>query len=398
MNLEDAVTIFYNVLYKLRDKYIPIKTIKKSSYPPWYTPALIKIIKEKYKYHRKYKQYKNLSDYNSFSILRSRAIELEKKCYEKYIEKIEASIVKSPKSFWTYVKSKLVVGAFPNVMHYGESSADTGEVICDLFARYFKSTFLEPELSADGECASCGLYSGTAMSVSTVDINHIRILKLLKSLDLTKSGGPDLIPPIFIVNCADSLAEPLCILFKRSLTEGIVPKVWKSAFITPVYKKGDGANIENYRPISKICLFSKILERIVHTDVYAAFRSSLGDEQHGFVRNRSTTSNLLLSHEFITNGMIQRQVDVIYTDYSKCFDRIDHRVLLEKLSLAGIHGDLYRWFSSYIENRTQAVVLQGYVSGWSFVPSGVPQGSILGPLLFTLFIADIKQCFHHSYI
>lgn len=225
VNLKDAVTIFYKVLYKLRDKYTPIKTFKKSSNPPWYTPALIKIIKEKYKYHRKSKQYKNLSDYNSFSILRSRAIELEKNCYEKYIEKIEASIVKSPKSFWTYVKSKRVMGAFPNVMHYGESSADTGEVICDLFARYFKSTFLEPELSADGECASCELYSGTAMSVSTVDINHLRILKLLKSLDLTKSGGLELIPPIFIVNCADSLAEPLCILFKRSLTEVIVPKV-----------------------------------------------------------------------------------------------------------------------------------------------------------------------------
>ena len=92
------------------------------------------------------------------------------------------------------------------------------------------------------------------------------------------------------------------------------------------------------------------------------------------------------------------QVDVIYTDYSKCFDCIDHRLLLEKLLKAGIHGDLYRWFSSYIENRSQAVVLQGYTSGWTSVPSGVPQDSVLGTLLFTLFIADVVNCFKHSYV
>lgn len=154
------------------------------------------------------------------------------------------------------------------------------------------------------------------MSISNIEVDKSHVLKLLKTLDLSKSGGPDLIPPIFIVNCADSVVEPLCILLRRSLSEGYVPKIWKSAFVTPVFKKGDKSDIRNYRPISKICLFSKILERIVYNDVYSALQFNFGDEQHGFLKKRSTTTNLILSHEYITSGMEgHAQVDVIYTDY-----------------------------------------------------------------------------------
>ncbi|KAJ8717226.1 hypothetical protein PYW08_005625 [Mythimna loreyi] len=394
-SLDDAVAFFYKKLYELRDKFIPLKITKSTAYPSWYNTALIKILKEKYKYHRKYKTYHNLSDYHSFSLLRTRAIEVEKSCFDTYMAKIESAIINNPRSFWSYVKSKRTVNAFPNVMHYRDTIAETGEEICNLFSNYFHSTFQNP----DSIVIPSRENNNSVTSISTIEISHEEVLKLMKSLDLTKAGGPDSIPPIFIVSCAVSLVDPVCILFKRSVSEGIVPRVWKSAYITPVFKKGDRSNVEDYRPISKTCLFSKLLERIIYKQVYGAVRSNFGEEQHGFLRNRSTTSNLILSHEFVSEGMDQRaQVDVIYTDYSKCFDRINHTVLLDKLLLTGIHGDLYRWFSSYIENRTQAVVLKGYVSGWNYVPSGVPQGSILGPLLFTLFISDIHKCFRHSYI
>ncbi|XP_037294971.1 uncharacterized protein LOC119189460 [Manduca sexta] len=278
--LDEAVTRFYEKLYEIRDKFIPVKSVRRQSYPPWYNTALIKILAEKHKYHSKYKRYGNLSDYHSFSLLKMRAEELEQTCFNNYIDIIEASIVSNPRSFWSYVKSKKCTFVLPNIMRYGETVAETGQEITNLFADYFHATFQQP----DSDLTSTQFLNDhdVNISISSIEISSDRVLKLLKSLDINKSGGPDLIPPIFIVKCAESLLLPVCTLFKRSLSEGTVPNIWKSAFITPVFKSGDKADVSNYRPISKLCLFAKILERIVHTEVYSVLASKLGDSQHGF--------------------------------------------------------------------------------------------------------------------
>ncbi|KAF9799265.1 hypothetical protein SFRURICE_013561 [Spodoptera frugiperda] len=144
-SLEDAVAFFYKKLYELRDKFIPLKLSKNTAYPSWYNTALIKILKEKYKYHRKYKTYKNLSDYHSFSVLRTRAIEVEKSCFNTYMAKIESAIINNSRSFWSYVKSKRTVNVFPNVMHYRDTIAETGDEISNLFSNWFHSTFQSPD-------------------------------------------------------------------------------------------------------------------------------------------------------------------------------------------------------------------------------------------------------------
>lgn len=176
-----------------------------------------------------------------------------------------------------------------------------------------------------------------------------------------------------------------------------MPTIWKSAYVTPIHKKGPKNLIENYRPISKLCLFAKILEKVIYKQLYGALKHSLSSQQHGFLKGRSTTSNLIVCSEYLTLHMSKpSQVDVIYTDYNKCFDRIDHTVLLRKLQSVGIRGNLYRWFTSYVRNRCQTVVLSGYTSSPMHVPSGVPQGSLLGPLLFNIIVNDVYSCFKYS--
>lgn len=233
--------------------------------------------------------------------------------------------------------------------------------------------------------------------VSSVNISPTIIEQSLLKLDKSKGAGSDGIPPIFWSNCAKSLCFPLHIIFTRSLHEGIVPNIWKEAHIIPIYKKGTKTNITNYRGISILNTVSKVLEKLVYNAIYPTISQGIPEMQHGFLRNRSTTTNLACFVNFLTSSIDGGgQVDVVYTDFEKAFDRVDHAILLRKLYSLGIHGSLFRWITSYLSNRSQAVTLGGYKSDFISISSGVPQGSHLGPLFYNAYLYDITYCFANS--
>ena len=215
----------------------------------------------------------------------------------------------------------------------------------------------------------------------------------LKALDQNKACGPDNISAKIIHECAEQLTVPLTKIFNNSMNSGIFPDLWKEANIIPVPKKGDSKNPVNYRSISLISLFGKVLEKVVYEQLFLHVSPALCPEQHGFVPNKSCISNLAVylcsAWDAMQDGL---QTDTIYTDFSAAFQRVNHRFLIHKLDKSyHLKESALKWFESYLSGRRQRVVVNGKASDWISMTSGVPEGSLLAPLAFALFINDLPD-------
>jgi hypothetical protein len=276
----------------------------------------------------------------------------------------------------------------PQVRDITGSVTDNSDVAADIFADVFSKVFTNE--SRDRIPAVPGPPNSTFLS--DIDFLETVLCEKIRKLKMSKSPGPDLITAKVLSNCAAELSVPLSVLMKQSFRSGVLPPDWRSAIVRPIFKKGDKFDATNYRPVSLTSLVVKAMESIIYDQV-VRFLLDCGLiplQQHGFLPDKSIQSNLLgCLADWTREADNGNSVDVLYLDFSKAFDRVPKRRLISKLQHLVITGNLLAWINAFLSERTFCVRVGESYSRPVRVHSGVPQGSVLGPLLFIAYTADL---------
>ena len=304
----------------------------------------------------------------------------------KYKEMEENNMKADQKSWWSSVKSLLgrsKGSAIPALYHQRKVYTDDKEK-----AEIFNQTYLESSNLENQPNQVPDLPDPDHELLNDIVITEKEVNDILLSLDVTKSYGPDKISPKMLKEARPSIVSSLTKLFNNSLRKGIFPALWKKANVTPILKKCEEYFASNYRPVSLLCCLSKVFEKIVFKHMYNHFKKHflISIWQSGFLPGSSTITQLLeLYNNFCEAVTKEKEIRIVFLDISKAFDRVWHAGLLAKLKASGIGGRLIRWLENYLKSRQQRVGINGQFSNWGEIKAGVPKGSVLGPLLFSIF-------------
>ena len=391
VGIPDINRICDNWVSKLEETlntFVPRRIIRDINSPPWIDSEVINLSKKKETASKRARRTNAQSAWAKYRRLRNSLRNMIDQKYNKYTKDSLDDIRTNPKRFWSFLRSKTKSKHIPSEMKFQGNTSDEPEVVANYFNNLFYSNFTH--VHNTDNLPPINSFINPNLSIVQLSVAEVRII--LQNIDTSKATGPDGIPGVFLKNCAKELAPSFTKLLNISLQAGIFPNSWKMANICPIFKKGDRTNCENYRPISLLSILSKIFERAICNIIYPEIKDLISNNQYGFVQRRSTESQLYVFYDKISKILDSGgQTDVIYLDFTKAFDSVPHHLLIHKLQTFGFNGTLLNWFHSYLNNRYQRVLIHGSMSTKLPVRSGVPQGSILGPLMFILYVNDIAD-------